>query len=216
MKKKLSSLIFLTLVTVLLFALPTMADTKPASSNTVTAPDMSDMSTQEMSDHSSTEAAHESEVILAKEGKFQVSVQSAPEKPEPNKPVNIMITVKNEATGQPVLDASVIVDMMLMDSGSHSNMSGMSTDSSATLNGQARLDNMESGMYSVTLTPTKQGEWTQDIHISSPTLGEATVTLPLNVFKSGPNWILIGSVGGFVLLAGILAQILKRKSSKEV
>ncbi|MBP1760232.1 MAG: hypothetical protein H6Q63_1149, partial [Firmicutes bacterium] len=35
---------------------------------------------------------------------------------------------------------------------------------------------------------------------------------------SGPNWILIGSVGGLVVLAGVLAQILKRKqpTAKEV
>ncbi|MBC2724736.1 hypothetical protein [Desulfosporosinus sp.] len=77
---------------------------------------------------------------------------------------------------------------------------------------------MELGMYSVTLTPTKQGDWTQDIFISSPTLGETTLSLPLTVTKTGPNWILIGSVGGVVVLAGIFAQILKRKqiASQEV
>jgi hypothetical protein len=192
-----------------------MADTKPAAPNTHTETDMKDMSDKEMSGHSESEAA--SEVVVTKEGKFQVSVQSDPEKPAPKKPVNIMITVKNEATGEPVLDASVNIEMMLMEAEAHGSMAGMDS-SSETLKGQAKLDNMEPGMYSVTLTPTKQGEWTQDISISSPTLGETTVTVPLTVTKTGPNWILIGSVGGVVVLAGIVAQILKRKqpASKEV
>jgi len=219
MKKKSISLIVLTLVSLLLFTLPVLADSKPSSSDTMSNMDMSD---QNKSDHSSSEPAHgdspSAEMTVAKGGKFEVSVQADPEKPAPNKPVNIMITVKNQATGQPVLDASVNVDMMLMDSGTHSNMSGMSMDSATTLKGQAKLDKMEPGMYAITLTPTKQGEWNQDIHISSPTLGETTVTMSLNVSKSGPNWILIGSVGGLVVLAGVLAQILKRKqpTAKEV
>ena len=216
MKKKLLSLIVLTLVSFMIFALPTMADTKPAAPNTHSEADMKDMSDQEMSGHSEGEAAPE--VIVATEGKFQVSVQSDPEKPAPKKPVNIMITVKNEATGEPVLDASVNVEMMLMDAAAHGSMAGMDSSSETTLQGQAKLDNMEPGMYSITLTPTKQGEWNQDIHISSPTLGETIVTVPLTVTKTGPNWILIGSVGGVVVLAGIFAQILKRKqiASKEV
>lgn len=216
MKKKLLSLIVLTLVSFMIFALPTMADTKPAAPDTHSEADMKDMSDQEMSGHS--EAEGQTEVIVSKEGKFQVSVQSEPEKPAPKKPVNIMITVKNEATGEPVLDASVKVEMMLMEAGEHGNMAGMDSSSATTLQGQAKLDNMEPGMYSVTLTPTKQGDWSQDIFISSPTLGETTVTVPLTVTKTGPNWILIGSVGGVVVLAGIFAQILKRKqiASKEV
>ncbi len=215
MKKKLLSLIVLTLVSLIIFALPTMADTKPAVPDTHTEADMTNMPDDEMSGHSEGEA--EPEVIVATEGKFQVSVQSDPVKPAPKKPVNIMITVKNEATGEPILDASVNLEMMLMEAGAHGNMAGMDS-STETLKGQAKLDNMEPGMYAVTLTPTKQGEWAQDIHISSPTLGETTVTVPLTVTKTGPNWILIGSVGGVVVLAGIVAQILKRKqsASKEV
>ena len=216
MKKNLLSLLVLTLVSFLIFALPTMADTKPAAPDTHTSSDMPDMSDEEMSGHSEGKAA--TEVIVAKDGKFQVSVQSDPVKPAPKKPVNIMITVKNEATGEPVLDASVNVEMMLMEAGAHGSMAGMDSSSETTLQGQAKLDNMEPGMYSITLTPTKQGEWNQDILISSPTLGETTVTVPLTVTKTGPNWILIGSVGGVVVLAGIFAQILKRKqpASKEV
>ena len=213
MKKKLS-LIVLTLFSLLLFTLPALADSKPATSN-----NMSDM---DMSGSPSSEAAHgdspSTEVTVAKGDKFQVSVQTDPEQPATNKPVTLMIIVKNQATGEPVLDASVNVDMMLMESDSHSNMSGMNMDSATTLKGQAKPDNMEPGMYSVTLTPTKQGDWTQDIFISSPTLGETTVSVPLTVTKTGPNWILIGSVGGVVVLAGIFAQILKRKqiASQEV
>lgn len=199
MKKKLS-LVILILVSTLLFALPTLADTKPAPSNTMPNMDMS-----------SSPSSTPSTSTPSLEGQYQVSVESTPEKLTPNQPVNFMITVKNKATGQPVLDASVNVNMMLMDVSTHSSMPGMSSSSETTLQGQAKLDNMEPGMYTITLSPTKQGEWTQEIHISSPTLGEATVIVPLTVTKSGPNWILIGSVGGFVVLAGIFAQILKRK-----
>jgi len=118
MQKNSTLLIVLTLVSVLLFALPTMADTKPAPSNK--------MSDQNMSGHSSPETAHgdsPAEVTIAKGDKFEVSVQADPEKPAPNKPVNIMVIVKNPVTGEPVLDASVNVEMMLMDSSTHSNMS---------------------------------------------------------------------------------------------
>lgn len=210
MKNKLSSLIVLTLASVLLFALPTLADIKPASPQNTS-------SDQNSPGHSSSGDPHGAsslpEVIVAKDGKFQVHVQADPEKPAPKKPVTIMITVINEATGQPVLDASVNFEMMLMEKGSHGNMAGMSMDPATTLKGQAMLDNMEPGMYAITLTPMKQGEWIQDIHISSPSLGETTVTLPLNISKSGANWILIGSVGGFVVLAGIFAQFLKREQN---
>ncbi len=82
MKKNLLSLLVLTLVSFLIFALPTMADTKPASPDTHTEADMKVMSEEEMSDHSSSEAGHDAapipEVIVAKDGKFQVSVQSDP------------------------------------------------------------------------------------------------------------------------------------------
>jgi len=213
MKKKLSSLIVLTLFSLLLFTLPALADSKPASSNNLSGMNMSDTpsSTSEHGDKPM-------DTTLSNDSKFQVDVQSTPEKLAPNQPVNFMITVKNKANGQPVLDATVSVSMMLMDVNSHSSMPDMSSSSETPIQGQAKLDSMEPGMYAVILTPTKQGEWTQDIQISSPTLGETTVTIPLNVSKSGPNWLLIGSVGGLVVLAGIFAQFLKRKqdASKEV
>lgn len=212
MKKKLS-LIVLTLFSLLLFTLPALADSKPASSN-----NMSDMNMSDNPSSTSEQGTTPMNASVTDDNKFQVNVQFTPENPVPNQPVNLMITVKNKSTGQPVLDASVNVNLMLMDGDKGSSMPGMSMSSDTSIQGQAKLDNMEPGMYSVTLTPTKQGEWTQDINISSPTLGETTVTVPLTVTKTGPNWILIGSVGGVVVLAGIVAQILKRKqsASKEV
>ena len=213
MKKKLSSLIVLTLFSLLLFTLPALADSKPASSN-----NLSDMNMSDTPSSTSEHGDKPMDTTLSNDSKFQVDVQSTPEKLAPNQPVNFMITVKNKATGQPVLDATVSVSMMLMDVNSHSSMPNMSSSSEISIQGQAKLDSMEPGMYAVTLTPKKQGEWTQDIQIISPTLGETTVTIPLNVSKSGPNWLLIGSVGGLVVLAGIFAQFLKRKqdASKEV
>ena len=207
MKKKIS-LIVLTLFSLLLFTLPALADSTPASSNnmSVNPSSTSEQSTTPMN------------AAVASDSKLQVNVQFTPENPAPNKPVNFMITVKNKATGQPVLDASVNVNMMFMDGDKGSSMPGMSMSSDTSIQGQAKLDNMEPGMYTITLTPTKQGDWNQEIQITSPTLGKTTVTVPLKVTKTGPNWVLIGSVGGAVVLAGIFAQILKRKqnASKEV
>lgn len=211
MKKKIS-LIVLTLFSLLLFTLPALADSTPASSNnmSVNPSSTSEQSTTPMN------------AAVASDSKLQVNVQFTPENPAPNKPVNFMITVKNKATGQPVLDASVNVTMMLMDGDmdgdKDGSMPGMSMSSDTSIQGQAKLDNMEPGMYTITLTPTKQGDWNQEIQITSPTLGKTTVTVPLKVTKTGPNWVLIGSVGGAVVLAGIFAQILKRKqnASKEV
>ncbi|KJR45487.1 hypothetical protein UF75_4116 [Desulfosporosinus sp. I2] len=216
MKKKLS-LIVITLFSLLLFTLPALADSKPASSNNMSDMNMPDMKSDAPSS-TSEPADKPMNTTLSNDSKFQVNVQFTPENPAPNQPVNFMITVKNKTTGQPVLDASVNVNMMLMDGEKDSSMPGMSMSSDTSIEGQAKLDNMEPGMYTITLIPTKQGEWSQEIHISSPTLGETTVTVPLTVAKTGPNWILIGSVGGIVVLAGIYAQILKRKQNalKEV
>jgi len=205
-KRKLS-IIVLTLFSLMLFAFPALADSKPASSNSMSNMDMSEPSSSSSHGDTPTNAT------LSNDSKFQVNLQFEPEEPVPNKPIDFMITVKDKATGQPVLDASVNVNMMLMDGDKDSSMPGMSMSSDTSLEGQAKLDSMEPGMYSVTLTPTKQGEWTQDIHVSSPSLGETTITVPLKVTKTGPNWILIGSVGGVIVLAGIYAQILKRKQT---
>ncbi|WP_459930942.1 hypothetical protein [Desulfosporosinus burensis] len=212
MKKKIS-LIVLTLFSLLLFTLPALADSKPASSN-----NMSDMNMSDNPSSTSEQVTKPMDAAIASDNKFQVNVQFTPENPAPNQPVNLMITVKDKATVQPVLDASVNVNMILMDGDKDSSMPGMSMSSDTSIQGQAKLDNMEPGMYTITLTPTKKGDWSQEINISSPTLGETTVTLPLNVSKTGPNWILIGSVGGLIVLAGIFAQFLKRKQNtlKEV
>ena len=80
-----------------------------------------------------------SDMTVATEGESQVNVQSTPEKLAPNQPVNFMITVKNKVTGQPILDATVNVNMMLMDVGSHSSIPDMSSSSEISIQGQARL-----------------------------------------------------------------------------
>lgn len=98
---------------------------------------MKDLSVEEMSGHSEGEAA--TEVIVAKDGKFQVSVQSDPVKRAPKKPVKIMITVKNEATGEPVLDASVNVEIMLVEAGAHGSMASTDSSSETPLQGLPRL-----------------------------------------------------------------------------
>ena len=209
-KKKLSLIVLtlFSLFSLLLFTLPALADSKPASSN-----NMSDMNMSDTPSSTSEQGTTPMNAAVASDNKLQVNVQFTPENPAPNKPVNFMITVKNKATGQPVLDALVNVNMMLMDGDKSSSMPGMSMSSDTSIQGQAKLDNMEPGMYTITLTPTKQGDWSQEIQITSPTLGKTTVTVPLKVTKTGPNWVLIGSVGGAVVLAGIFAQILKRKQN---
>ncbi|MHB1652888.1 MAG: hypothetical protein ACYCVD_10485 [Desulfitobacteriaceae bacterium] len=79
-------------------------------------------------------------------------------------------------------------------------------------NGITAKEDMEPGMYMVTLTPAKPGTWKQSIMINS-WLGNVTLEYPLKVSDSGPNWILITSVAGIVVLAGILANILKRRKA---
>lgn len=138
-------------------------------------------------------------------GPYHVIVQTQPENPVANQAMTMSITVENKATGQPVTNAMVNMDMMLM----NNSMPGMSMATSTVMHGQGQMA-MQPGMYMMNLTPTQQGSWKQTLHISSP-MGNTTMTIPMNVGKAGPNWVLIGSIAGIVILAGIIAGIIKHK-----
>ena len=72
---------------------------------------------------------------------------------------------------------------------------------------------MDPGTYMMQgMAFNQPGQWDQAITISS-SLGNSTVNFPITVGKSGPNYILIGSVAGAVVIAGILAAFLKKKKS---
>lgn len=138
-------------------------------------------------------------------GQFEVTVKTSPEMPSVNQPTDLTIVVKNKATGQAVTDAKVDVEIMMK-----SNMPGMNMSGDSVIRGQAKAD-MEPGMYMLNVKPTKQGEWTETIHVTSPSQGETTAHFVLQVAKSGPNWVLIGTVAGIVVIAGIFVLLLRRK-----
>ena len=104
-------------------------------------------------------------------------------------------------------------------SNSNNSMAGMDMSSSMDKQGGAAMLEqssmgsmaMDPGTYMMQGMTFKQpGQWNQAITITS-SLGESTVNFPITVGKSGPNFVLIGSVAGVVVIAGLLAAMLKRK-----
>ncbi|MGC7873432.1 hypothetical protein ACPUYX_18160 [Desulfosporosinus sp. SYSU MS00001] len=155
-------------------------------------------------------------------GPYHVILQMNPETPMVNQSGTMTIIVKNKATGQPVTGAKVTMSNPTM-TGSNSNdggnMSGMNMSSSMdNQSGMAMQEqssmgsmSMEPGSYMMeNMTFNQPGQWSQAITISS-SLGQSTVNFPITVGKPGPNYVLIGSVAGVVIIAGIVAAVLKRK-----
>lgn len=156
-------------------------------------------------------------------GPYHVIMQTNPENLMANQAGTMTMTIQNKATGQPVTGAKVMMKqatMMSSNAGSNSgNMTGMNMSSSMDTQGGMAMQeqssmggmSMSSGSYMAAgMMFNQPGQWNQAITISS-SLGESTVNFPITVGKSGPNLVLIGSVAGVVILAGILAAILKRK-----
>ncbi|WP_088186462.1 hypothetical protein [Desulfosporosinus sp. FKA] len=155
-------------------------------------------------------------------GPYQVIMQMNPETPMVNQSGTMTIIVKNKATGQPVTGAKVTMSnptMMGSNSNDGGNMAGM--DMSSSMNNQSGMVmqeqssmgsmSMEAGSYMMqNMTFNQPGQWNQAITISS-SLGQSTVNFPITVGKSGPNYVLIGSVAGVVVIAGIIAAVLKGK-----
>lgn len=155
-------------------------------------------------------------------GPYHVIMQMNPETPMANQSGTMTIIVKNKATGQPVTGAKVTMSnpaMMGSNSNDGGNMAGMNMSSS--MDSQSGMVMQEqSSMGSMSMEPgsymmqnmnfNQPGQWNQAITISS-SLGQSTVNFPITVGKSGPNYLLIGSVAVVVVIAGIIAAALKGK-----
>jgi len=156
-------------------------------------------------------------------GPYHVIMQTNPENLMVNQAGTMTMIIKNKATGQPVTGAKVMMMPSTMGSsaGNSGNMAGMDMSSGMDKQGGSPMQEQAS-MSSMAMDPgtymmqgmafNQPGQWDQAITISS-SLGNSTVNFPITVGKSGPNYILIGSVAGAVVIAGILAAFLKKKKS---
>lgn len=158
-------------------------------------------------------------------GPYHVIIQTNPEKLMANQAGTMTLIIKNKATGQPVTGAKVMMSkstMMSSNAGSNSgNMAGMAMSSSTDTQGGMAMQEqsnmggmaMDSGSYMVEgMMFNQPGQWNQSITITS-SLGESTVNFPITIGKSGPNLVLIGGVAGAVVIAGLLAVMLKQKKN---
>ena len=154
-------------------------------------------------------------------GPYHVTMQTNPENLMVNQAGTMTMTIINKATGQPVTGAKVMMMQSTMGSnaGNSGSMAGMDMSSGMNKQGGTPMQEqsnmggmaMASGSYMMEgMMFNQPGQWNQAITITSP-LGESTVNFPITVGKSGPNFVLIGSVAGVVVIAGILAAILKKK-----
>ena len=157
-------------------------------------------------------------------GPYHVIMQTNPENIMVNQAATFNIIVNDKATGKPVSGAKVIMEPSTMNgsnanSKSDSSMGGMNMSSGMDKQGGSAMQE-QSTMGSMAMDPgtymmegmsfNQPGQWNQAIKITS-SLGESTVNFPITVGKSGPNFVLIGSVAGIVVIAGILATILRKK-----
>ena len=159
-------------------------------------------------------------------GPYHVIMQTNPESLMANQAGTMTMIIQDKATGQPVTGAKVMMMQSTMSNSSPAgnnsgNMGGMDMSSGMDQKGgtamqeQSKMGSMamDAGTYMMEgMTFNQPGQWNQAITISSP-LGETTANFPITVGKSGPNLVLIGSVAGVVVIAGILAAILKRKKN---
>ena len=159
-------------------------------------------------------------------GPYHVVMQTNPENLMANQAGTMTMIIKNKATGQPVTGAKV---MMLQSTMSNSSSAGNNSGNMAGMNMSSSMDKqdgtvmleqstmgsmaMDPGTYMMEgMTFNQPGQWNQAITITS-TLGEGTVNFPITVGKSGPNLVLIGSIAGGIMIAGLLAALLKRKKN---
>lgn len=161
-------------------------------------------------------------------GPYHVIMKTNPETLVANQAATLTVIVTDKATGKPVTGAKVMMDPTTMGNsgnrkGSDSNnsmpgmdmSSGMDKQGGTAMQEQSSMGSMvmDAGSYMMEgMSFNQPGQWNQAITISSP-LGDSTVNFPLTVGKSGPNFVLIGGVAGVVVIAGILAAILKKKKN---
>jgi len=157
-------------------------------------------------------------------GPYHVFLETQPGTIAANEAATITMIVTNKADGKAVTGAKIISQATMENS---SDTGNKSSDMSGMGNNAAGMDkpvetvlreqvdmNMEPGSYMADVNFKQPGSWMQAISISSP-LGQSTVNFPVNVVKSGPNFIFIGSVAGLIVLAGIIAAIIKKKKIAE-
>lgn len=161
-------------------------------------------------------------------GPYHVIMQTNPETLTVNQDATFTVIVEDETTGKIISGAKVMMlpatmggsDNSMTGSDSDKSMAGMDMSSGMDQGGEAMQE--QSSMGSMAMDPgsymmegmsfNQPGQWIQPIAISSP-LGDSTVNFPLTVAKSGPNYLLIGGVAGVVVIAGILAALLKKKKN---
>ncbi|MFZ3100682.1 MAG: hypothetical protein WA131_12640 [Desulfitobacteriaceae bacterium] len=152
-------------------------------------------------------------------GPYHVILQTTPEVLMVNQPATFNVIVNDKSTGKPVTGAKVIMEKSTMDKGSSMggmNMSsGMDKPAETIMHEQSSTSTMTmgTGTYMMEgMSFNQAGQWNQTFLISSP-LGEEKATFPINIGKSGPNLMLIGSVAGAVVIAGLLAAMLRKKKN---
>jgi len=156
-------------------------------------------------------------------GPYHIIMQTNPENLMVNQAGTMTMIIKNKATGQPVTGAQVMMmpSTMVSNASNSASMAGMDMSSGRDKQGGSPMQEqssmgsmaMDPGTYMMQgMTFNQPGQWNQAITITSP-LGASTVNFPIAVSKSGPNFVLIGSAAGVVMLTGILAAILKKKKN---
>jgi hypothetical protein len=158
-------------------------------------------------------------------GPYHVTMQTNPENLIVNQAGTMTMIIKNKATGQPVTGAKVMMMPSTMDSNASNSgsMAGMDMSSGMDKDKQGGSPMQEqSSMGSMAMDPgtymmqgmtfNQPGQWNQAITITS-SLGASTVNFPITVGKSGPNFVLIGSVAGVVVIIGMFAAFLKKKKN---
>lgn len=149
-------------------------------------------------------------------GPYHVILETKPEVLIANQPATFNVIVKDKATEKPITGAKVIMEKSTMEKsssmGGMSMSSGMDKPTETIMLEQSDMS-MEPGTYMMEgMTFNQAGQWNQAFIISSP-LGEGKATFPINVGKSGPNLMLIGGVASAVVIAGLLAAMLRKKKN---
>jgi hypothetical protein len=150
-------------------------------------------------------------------GPYHVILETKPENLISNETAKITIIIKNKATGEAIVGAKVIMKDPMVSK--NSNMDGMDKSPGNKANGtvlheQSDMD-MEPGTYMADMTFKQAGQLDQSFSINS-SLGQSTVSFPINVVESGPNFVFIGTVAGLIVIAGIIAAIIKKKNFAEI
>ncbi len=164
-------------------------------------------------------ATGEANELAQDAGPYHVILETHPEVLIANQPATISVIVKDKSTEKPITGAKVIMENSTMEkSSSMGDMhmsSGMDKPDETIMHEQSSTSTMtmEPGTYMMEgMTYNQAGQWNQAFFISSP-LGEGKATFPINVGKSGPNYVLIGGVAVAVVIAGLLAAMLRKKKN---